>query len=116
MFCPLDFRQSVAIFTQTSSLELYKAWVDANPGVEGAEVEDIPQGTGSQTFWVGKTENMKGVKVIYYFHGGGFYFPLDGSAMIMLYDFAKSIEKASPGVKVSIAVLDYSKSCLGIFP
>jgi len=85
-------------------------WASVNAGLKGADVEDIPQGNGSQMFWVRKDEDMKGVKVLYYVHGGGFLLPLDGSAIVFLDDVAKGIEKASPGIKVSIAVLDYSAS------
>jgi len=95
----------------TSSLDAYRGWVNANGSVDsGTEVEDVPQGNGSQMFWVGKEEDMKKVKVLYYLHGGGFFLLLDGSAMLFLDDVAKGVEKATPGVKVSIAVLDYSTS------
>ena len=110
LFFSLEFRQMLGLFGQTKTIESYRGWASANAGSKGADIEDIPEGSGSQMFWVRRDEDMKGVKVLYYVHGGGFMLPIDGSALSFLDDAAKGIEKASPGLKVSIAVLDYSKS------
>jgi len=116
MFHVLSFRQVMIAVRWKSSLEAYRGWVNTNLNGEGAEIDDIPEGTGSQIFWIGKKKDMKGVKVLYHFHGGGFYLPLEDASMVFLDDWAKSIEQAAPGVKVAVAILDYSKSLSAISP